>query len=241
MMANSIFISRYLASDSILREALSRETIRVVDESLLKVSAIRFTHTPKADWIFFSSMNAINFFFSQNPILPPGVRFAVFGKGSDSVLKKYGKKADFVGTGNDSASIAKQFIEIVDSEIVLFPQAIDSLQTVQRWLPFNNIARNLFVYKTEGRTNFSIPECDILVFTSPPNVNAYFGKYNIKPHQRVIVIGTTTKLSLSGKGIRDVYLPDSFDEESLLEKIKEVSRISFSNFGHSENTNGLHT
>lgn len=225
MGERNIFISRYLDENSVLRQNLQSDGWKVVDESLLKISAIRFTHTPKSDWIFFSSKNAIKFFFSQDPSIHPGARFAVFGKGSETLLSKYGRKADFVGTGNDPVAIARRFTELVDGDIVLFPQAIDSLQTVQRWLPFNNIARNLFVYRTQVRTDFVLPETEILVFTSPSNVNAYFGKYHIKTYQKVVAIGTTTKLSLRSRGIRHVHIPQNFDEESLVEKIKEIEKI----------------
>jgi uroporphyrinogen-III synthase len=128
-----------------------------------------------------------------------------------------------VGTGNDPAAIARRFVELVDGEIILFPQAIDSFQTVQRWLPFNNIVRNLFVYKTQQLTQFIIPETETLVFTSPSNVNAYFSKYTVTTNQRVIAIGTSTKLSLRGKGIGKVVMPESFDEESLLERVLDLA------------------
>lgn len=222
MIADTIFISRRLDEASVLKAQLTASGMRVIDESLIKVSPIRFTHTPRADWIFFSSRNAIKFFFEQEPTIHPGTRFAVFGKGSAETLGKYGRNADFVGSGNDSTAIARKFVSLVDGEIVLFPQAIESLQTVQRWLPFNNIARNLFVYKTELRTDVSLPDVEILVFTSPSNVKAFFGFQTIKMFQKVIAIGTSTALALKSKGVRNIYLPREFHEESILQAILEI-------------------
>jgi hydroxymethylbilane synthase len=219
-----IFISRSLEESSPLK-ILRTLGYQVTDESLIKTTQIRFSHTPKSDWIFFSSKNAIRYFFSQNPTPQPKVRYAVFGKGSAEMLARYGKKADFIGNGNDATAIARQFISLVDGDIILFPQAIDSFRTVQRWLPFNNITRNLFVYKTELRNDFDLPEADVLVFTSPSNVNAYYSKYRIKLHQQVIAIGTTTRLSLRSKGIRDAIIPEAFDEVALLDQICRLCDI----------------
>lgn len=226
-MIKKIFISRNLGEDSCLKESLTTSGFEVIDKSLIKISEIRYTHTPKCDWIFFSSQNAIKFFFVQNPVINFKVRYAVFGKSSANMLERYGKKADFIGTGNDSLAIARQFIAKVDGDIILFPQALDSAQTIQRWLPFNNISRNLFVYKTTPLTDFILPECDLLVFTSPSNVNVYFSKYSYNVQQTVIAIGTTTQLALKSKGIREVHLPVSFDEESLLDKIIKIIELEF--------------
>jgi uroporphyrinogen-III synthase len=229
MRPQSIFISRDLDENSKIKQTLLNLGHQVVDKSLIKLSQIRFTYTPRCDWIFFNSKNAIRFFFAQNPVIGAGTRFAVMGQGSAKMLEGYGRQASFTGTGNDATAVARQFIAVVDSEIVLFPQAIDSMQTVQRWLPFNNIARNLFVYKVELITGFIAPKSDILVFTSPSNVNAYFSLNKISGHQSVIAIGTTTRLSLKSKGIPEVHLPAAFNEDSLLEKIIEVSHISDKN------------
>lgn len=220
------FVSRELHEHSVLRATLERSGYLVHDRSLIKVSPIRFTHTPKCDWIFFSSRNAVKHFFGQDPAISPTVRFAVFGKGTEETLFSFGRKADFVGEGNDAAAIARQFISLLDGDIVLFPQAIDSLQTVQRWLPFNNIARNLFVYKTSFRTDIEIPEADLLIFTSPSNVNAYFSKYRPLSWQKVIAIGTSTKITLKSKGVHEVLLPKEFSEQAIADIVNDLSRVT---------------
>lgn len=220
--AKTIFISRYLADDSLLKTKLSGLGHVVEDQSLLHFSQIRFSHSPPSDWIFFSSKNAIKYFFSQNPVILRKTRFAVFGKGSARYLRSFDKTADFVGQGNDAGAIAKQFAQLIHNETVLFPMAIDSIQTVQRQLGYNNVAKNLYVYKTEIKKEFTVAEADILVFTSPSNVEAYFSKHVIKEHQQVIAIGTTTQQKLMRYGVKQVILPESFEEESLIQCIWQL-------------------
>lgn len=226
---NTIFVSRDLPEDSILKDKLTALGYKVIDMSLLHFSQIRFSYSPASDWIFFSSKNAIKYFFAQNPVIQRKTRFAVLGRGSARYLKKFDKSADFIGEGNDAKLIAKQFAQFINNERVLFPMALDSIQTVQRQLGYNNDAINLYVYKTEMKKEFSIPKTEILVFTSPSNVEAYFSKYTITYDQKVIAIGTTTQRKLGEYGIKEVELPKAFDEESLLQKIWQVKSNSMRN------------
>jgi hydroxymethylbilane synthase len=220
--SKTIFISRDLSEDSILKSKLSVLGYRVVDQSLLRFSQIRFSYSPVSDWIFFTSKNAIKYFFAQNAMIPRKTRFAVMGKGSARYLRTFDKTADFIGEGNSATVIAKQFAQLINSETVLFPMAIDSIQTVQRQLGYNNVAKNLYVYKTEVKKEFSVPKTEILLFTSPSNVEAYYSKYVISADQKVIAIGTTTQQKLHSYGVKNVELPESFEEESLLQKIWQM-------------------
>jgi len=227
----TIFISRDLPQDSIFKNKISLLGYKVIDTSLIRMSQIRYSYSPLSDWIFFSSKNAIKYFFAQNPVILRKTRFAVFGKGSARYLREFDKRADFIGEGNDAALIAKQFAALINNETVLFPMAIDSIQTVQRRLGYNNVAKNLFVYKTELKTNFTIPKAEILVFTSPSNVEAYFSKYTIESDQKVIAIGTTTQQKLNRYGVKNVDIPNSFDEESLLQKTWQLANYISSDCG----------
>jgi len=216
LKGKSFFISRNLQADSQLKKFAKENNIQLIDESLISTSEIRFSFTPKTDWIFFSSKNAINYFFSQNPELEEKVKFGVMSQVSADHLLKFGKTAQFIGDGVDLKAIAKGFGELIKDESVLFPQAIDSLKTIQKHLSFINTCYNLFVYKTTIRTDFNIPHCESLIFTSPSNVTAYFNKYKIQPGQKIIAIGTSTKQKLSEHGIKNVLMPERFSEDGLM-------------------------
>ncbi|MBA3662599.1 MAG: uroporphyrinogen-III synthase [Bacteroidetes bacterium] len=214
-----IFISKDLQPESLLLKGLQDTHYKVAHESLIKITPIRFSNVQKTQWIFFSSKNAIEHFFSQQPEIEAGTKFGVMGKSSAEFLKTYGHAADFIGAGVDIAQIGKDFAEIIKNETVLFPQAIDSLQTIQKHLSFKNISSNLYVYKTTLRTDFEIPSAEILVFTSPSNVSAYFGKYKILPGQKVVAMGTSTQRKLTDYGVKEAITPASFDDEGLLKAI----------------------
>ena len=97
-----------------------------------------------------------------------------------------------------------------------FPQATNSLQTVQEHSKayLEEIA-NLIVYKNVPLSDFDVPKCDILVFTSPLNAKTYCEKYQIDKTQKIIAIGTTTAKALQSMNYHNVHLPFAADEVSL--------------------------
>jgi uroporphyrinogen-III synthase len=122
----TIFISRKLNHLSPIYIELNSLGYEIFDTSLIKFEQIRFTHTPPTQWIFFSSQNAIHYFFAQQPELNATLKFGVMSQVSADYLMEYHKKADFIGQGVDVTQIAKDFAKVVKDETVLFPQAIDS-------------------------------------------------------------------------------------------------------------------
>ncbi len=226
LVGKSIFISRNLKDESLFKKAAKEGRIVLVDESLISFNEIRFSYTPKTDWIFFSSKNAIKYFFSQKPELSTNVKFGVMSSASAEYLMEFEKAANFIGTGVDLTVIAKNFKAVIKDESVLFPQAIDSLKTIQKHLSFINNCHNLFVYKTSMRTDFSIPHCNTLIFTSPSNVQAYLNKYKINKEQTVIAIGTSTKSKLVEHHIENILLSNEFSEQGLFDKACNAEYIN---------------
>lgn len=215
----SIFISRSLSQDSIFFKRFQKSDTTVIDMPLISIVKIPFSYTPQTNWIFFTSKNAIRYFFEQTPNLPAGVKYGVISSSSENTLKAYGKQADFTGEGVDLAKIAKNFREVLQNDSVLFPQAMDSLQTIQKYLAFTNTVYNLYTYKTIIKNDFELPYTDVVIFTSPSNVKAYFSKYRLDSRQLVLAMGTSTKYKLSEYGFRDVLIPEEFSEKGLCELV----------------------
>lgn len=213
----SVFISRKVDENGAFTRLKNNTTITLIDEPLIEINPVRYSYTPQTKWIFFSSKNSITYFFAQNPILPTNVNYGVVSIVSANYLLTFGKEANFIGQGNNMLQIAKDFKEALKNDTVLFPQAIDSLQTIQKQLSFTNTCYNLYVYKTSIKSDFTIPYTDILIFTSPSNVLSYFNKYKIDSRQLVIAMGDATKYKLTEYGIFNVLVPNSFSENGLYE------------------------
>lgn len=218
----TLFISKKLSDQSVFRE-LEKYGVTITDEPLITFTQIPFSYTPQTKWIFFSSKNAMDYFFVQRPEIAPGTLYGVISDLSARHLASFGKTADFVGKGVDVVQIAKDFRGVLKDDSVLFPQAMDSMRSIQKHIAFSNTLYNLYTYKTVIRKNINIPYTDIVIFTSPSNVDAYLSNYKIDERQRIVAMGSATRFRLSEYGIRNASTPECFGEEGLFKLLLQGS------------------
>ncbi|MBE7174797.1 MAG: hydroxymethylbilane synthase [Mucilaginibacter polytrichastri] len=218
----TVFISRELSRYSYFRRAMEKHKIHVEDRSLIrtrpvvnKVDSFIFRHV---NWVFFSSKNGVEYFFNLQPVLPKKVQFGVMGRGSEDALRRFGHPAAYVGESNDTSEIAREFAELANGSIVLFPGAKESLRTVQQALSEETKIIDFPVYETVIEDNVSQSYADVLVFTSPSNVDAYFADNLLEPGQKVICIGKSTGKKFDEMG-SSYILPFSPDEIGLAEAV----------------------
>jgi uroporphyrinogen-III synthase len=213
----SIFISRNLNEDSYFKRSLENQEHEICAKSLLDFEAVAFeANLENYDWLFFSSKKGVHFFFQQNKELPKNIKIGAIGDSTANAIKKLGFSVDFIGQENDIQKVAKNFCKQAMNTKVLFPQATNSLQTIQQHSKayLEEIA-DLIVYKNVPLSDFSVPKCDILVFTSSLNAKTYCEKYQIEKTQKIIAIGKTTAKTLQSMNYHNVHLPFSADEVSL--------------------------
>ncbi|HRK26962.1 MAG TPA: hydroxymethylbilane synthase [Chitinophagales bacterium] len=213
--AKTLFISRNLPQDSYFLKAMQQRQYAVHAQSLIQFTPVTFNpQIPPADWIFFSSKNAVKFFFDQNPVLHPQIQLAAISKGTAQAIAALGYEVAFEG-GSYPPQTAAWFAEKASGKTVIFPQAANAQMTVQQHAGNAIKAINLTVYENTPIACFALPASDILVFTSPLNVETYCKKYAIHPHQTVIAIGETTARALVKHQCSNYLLPYAPDEVSL--------------------------
>lgn len=219
---SKVFISREIGEHSYFRKALEKHNIEIDGRSLIRtfpiVNVLDPFYLKNLDWIFFSSRNGVEYFFKLNPLLSKKVKFGVVGRGSEDTLRKFGYLADFVGEGGDIDEIAEEFAKLVDGQTVMFPRAQDSLQSIQKKLNDNTKIVDLPIYETVVEENIDGTLADVLIFTSPSNVEAYFVDNLLEPEQKVIAIGNSTGKKFEEMGVPYV-LPYSPDEIGLAEAV----------------------
>jgi hydroxymethylbilane synthase len=215
----SVLITRDLNEDSFFKKTLEGNDFTVDGISFIETRKVNFSKMPQTDWIFFASSNAVDHFFEQQPELKPKTKFGVIGKSTELTLKKYNKNAAFVGSINDTKVVGKKFAKAVGTETVLFPQAKGGLRTIQQQFEDASKLHDLVVYETVKKENVKLPEANILVFTSPSNVESFFEKNKIQPDQKVVAIGESTNKKLKQFGIENSVMPVSFDEVGLAEAV----------------------
>ena len=153
-------------------------------------------------------------FFSQQPYIQENTKFGAIGEATAFALQQH-CNISFKGVGN-TQHVAKTFKKIIGNQTVLFPISNKSLRTVQKELLASQVYE-IEVYRTELNESITIPNTDIIIFTSPSNVEAYFRRNNIHPTQQVIAIGHTTANALQKKGINQISIPWQSSELALVD------------------------
>lgn len=221
-LPQSVFISRELTEQSYFSKAMKKHKIEVDARSLIRTVPVIMKLDPyilkDTDWIFFSSKNAVEYFFSLKPELPAGVKFGVMGAGSEEVLRTKGHLTTYTGVGIDSADVAHEFAKLANGTKVVFPGSEGSLKSIQKGLSPETKVVDLPVYETVLEEDIEVTTADVLVFTSPSNVTAYFAENLLYPDQKVIAIGKSTGRKLDEMGTR-YTLPFSPDEVGLAEAV----------------------
>jgi hydroxymethylbilane synthase len=216
----TVFISRNEKNNDFFKRCLEANGYRVHAQALIEIKQVPIRKFVKTDWIFFSSKNAVNHFFEQKPDVD-GTKFGAVGKATAEEIRKFGKRAEFIGNSGDTRMTGKKFSALVGNKTVLFPQAKASMKTIQLQLPKKENVIDVVVYETIKNSEFRIPDSgfDMLVFTSPSNVEAFFGKHKIAAELKVIAMGDATANALKKFGTKTHKQPASFDDLGLVQAI----------------------
>jgi len=217
-----VFVSKTFRENDYLPGALKKLGFEIEGKSLIEFKQMKIGFVPTTEWIFFSSKHAVRYFFSQKPKFGK-VKFGCVGMSTSAELRSHGHRADFIGQSTDTKLVGKQFAAKVGSSRVLFPIAKDSLQSIQWQMPKRDNVVNLNVYATIKHSVEVDPEIQILVFTSPSNVEAYLEKNKWTPAQKVIAMGDATAAALNKKKIKVTAKPRSFDDLGLVQAILSIS------------------
>lgn len=217
-----VFISRELSPQSYFRRALEKHGIGIEAHSMIRTVPVINTFDSyilgSVDWVFFTSKNAVEYFFRLAPVFPRPVQFGVMGSGSEDMLRKNGHFANFVGQSNDTAEVAGEFAKLANGTTVLFPGAENPMRSIQQGLSADTKIIDLPVYETVFDDDAAASSADVLVFTSPSNVENYFEGYLLDSNQQVIAIGKSTGRKLDELNMK-YTLPFSPDEMGLAEAV----------------------
>ncbi|MDF1697146.1 MAG: uroporphyrinogen-III synthase [Saprospiraceae bacterium] len=215
---NRIFISRALKPDSPLLNIKGKK-YTLLDRSLIEFSALDFSR-PFADWIFFYSRNGVKYFFENDSYELYPYLWACMSHGTAEELSHYVTDISFVGTGSPE-DVAKAYSKELDSNTITCyiraKQSVDSVrQLINRKDDFS-----LPVYKNSLSQDVPDTPFDILLFTSPMNVDAWLNK-RAYANEKVIAIGNTTAKQLEKHGIVDYIVAENPSEKSLAESLKTI-------------------
>jgi len=217
-----VFITKTFRERDYLPQTLKKLGFTLEAKSLIEFKEIEIHVLPVSDWIFFSSKHAVKYFFRQKPMIGK-VKFGCISKQTAMELRQFGHRADFIGQNTDTKFIGKQFSSLAGNAKVLFPIAKESMQSIQMQITKKENVINLPVYQTIKHPQVIDTSTNIVVFTSPSNVDAFFEKNKWQSHYKAVAMGDATESALVRKGVRKCAKPASFDDMGLLQSILSLS------------------
>ena len=176
--------------------------IRKKNVNLCAVPMISFKSTafpiPKSDEydaVFFTSPRSALFFLGKID-LDETKFIGAIGKSTASYVHQQGYSVHFTGMQSGKPQeVAETFKAAIGDQKVLFPQSSRSKKSVQKYLEQEQCV-DLVVYETLLEPEELKEPPEILVFTSPSNVEAYLKKNSINKNQKIIAWGDSTALYL---------------------------------------------
>ena len=209
--SKTVWISRELNSDSILRKLLENSSCYITAQSLIEKTKLSLEFLPKCDWIFFNSSFCYDS-IKQLKSTFKNKKIAAFGDATARHLKAQNLKVSFIGTGCPK-NVAKDFKSTIDrDDVVFFPSSNISVGTVQKLIHEKNKTVKKS-YETKLLEKI-IEHHDYFIFTSPSNVEAYV-KTNSLKGLKAISIGPTTTQSLKDNGATNIYQASESSELAL--------------------------
>jgi uroporphyrinogen-III synthase len=216
----NIYISRKKEQAAFLMRELEALGHRVEAIPMIRTEAVEMpSRLPDCEWIFFSSAEAVRFFFEQRHAVS-GKKWAALGASTAAALKQY-VTVDFTGDASDIEGTAKTFASISSGQMALFPVSEQSLRSIQQHKKREEVA-DVVCYRTIPQPK-KIADADILVFSSPSNVDAFFQVNEKRANSRFVAFGPSTAAALQKQGISDPVIPVSLEDSELLRTIKSLT------------------
>ncbi|MBI1193043.1 MAG: hydroxymethylbilane synthase [Bacteroidetes bacterium] len=201
----SIFISRDLAPDSVLARACADHAISVHAQSLLDFEPVPGPWPADGQWLMFSSRTAAGLFASQDQRLFAHCRFGAIGEGTARALRRLGVPVAVTLDPQDLDQSCRDFAEKAAGQTVVFPQAENSLRSIQERLAGQVNVVDWVVYRNSPKKDVVVPDVQLAILTSPMNARNYLEHYPERKSKRMIAIGESTAKALRQAGAFHIF------------------------------------
>lgn len=145
------------------------------------------------DALIFTSKNAVYSLNSFNQNWKNIDSYSIAPKTAQTVKELNGKVV-FTGITSHGNEFAQELITLLKNKKVLYIKALKTVSNLVEILRNNEILIDeLVTYKTScKKSNISLEDNSIFIFTSPSSVECFFNQYSWNDSYKAIVIGKTT-------------------------------------------------
>lgn len=222
----SILITREPIECGWLVRSLLAEGFDVVASSQIMLEAIEpVPSMPKTDWIFFNSPKSAKLFFQTYPELElENLKFAGLSTGTSKEIKKWTNRVDYTGSSSaKTEAIAKDFLSIANGAKVLVPCGKQTVGTLKKEDGKAKTVQEVVFYDTLPNNWIAPTDFDLILFTSPSNVDAYIQNHEVRPDTICLAIGDKTAESIEKHGLQ-ATVSEGYLETDLFDKIMSLAR-----------------
>lgn len=205
-MIKRVFISKDKNETEQLGIFLAAFEIELISASCIRFEPLGFEAPHDYDVIFFSSPRAADFFLNRITLSGDKLLAAV-GATTADFLRRKGFTVSFVGEGSNPETVGRKFAAWCGTRRVLIPHSDRSLHSIANLLDQNQITE-IEVYRTVLDAP-KIEDCDLYVFTSPSNVEAFLCQNQLPEQAKLIAWGTSTLKAIQSAGYEAELLPNS--------------------------------
>ena len=165
------------------------------------------------DALIFTSKNAIYSLDSFNKNWKKIDSFAIAPK-TANIIKEMGGKVVFTGITSHGDEFAQELITLLKNKKVLYIKALKTVSNLVEILKENDVLIDeLVTYQTScKKSNSSLEDNSVFIFTSPSSVECFFNQYKWKDNYKAIVIGKTTAKYLPKEVDYTISSETSIDE-----------------------------
>lgn len=214
-MVRSIFISRNSEELPLLTKYCTDQNIQLIPQSLVRFEEVKHTLDLFPEVLFFSSIRSAEYFLTQQAILPQ-TAIATIGAKTAEKLEKLGLKVDFIGSvAGHPETVAAEFSQWLNGRKVVIPCSDRSNRSIASVLPADQVLE-IVVYKTILDSK-KMEDCDLYIFSSPSNLEAFLLQNRIPSDSQIIAWGTTTEKALKKKGLKSNWVLSTSSEEEVIE------------------------
>ena len=213
MQNKLIFISKNSSETGLLQDFCSENNCELISKSFISFSAIKSDLLVETEVVFIGSKNAFDFYL-LNQKHDPKVQIACIGESTKKYIEEKGFEVSFTGkyAGNPE-KVSLELNEWLNKRSICFIKSTESKGTIEKFVHSKKIQK-LVLYETKFESFTFENEFDILIFTSPSNVNSCMLSNKISTKTKIIAWGKTTEKELKKHDLNaQIVLKESSFEE----------------------------
>jgi uroporphyrinogen-III synthase len=199
----------------LLKEFCDQHAIELIAKSLIRFELVHNEPMHETEVIFFSSIRAAEFYLAQH-FISPSTEIATIGSKTADKLRELGLTVSFIGsTAGDPEKVGIEFKSWLNGRSVTIPCSDRTNRSIAYILPEDQV-KELIVYKTVANP-LQIPPCDLYIFSSPSNLEAFCETNSFPEKSATIAWGKTTEQALVNRGIKPIKVLSTSSEQEIVD------------------------